>query len=115
MTIGQFQEAGIQDPGQWYSLPTAEITYTFPFPNLDVSAMLFITAYHTTGTATPVVTVVLRNSGGTTLTTRTTLDYDTGSSNNTSQLIVEVPEGSFDMRLTSNIPAFVNVRSIKIK
>jgi len=115
MTIGKFEEAGIQDPGQWYSLPTPEINYTFPFPNLDINGMLFVTAYHTTGTATPVVTVIIRNAAAAALTTKTTLDYDTGSSANVSELIIEVPEGAFDMRLQSNIPAFVNVRSIKLK
>jgi hypothetical protein len=115
MTIGKFEQAGVQDPGQWYSLPTPEINYTFPFPNLDTKAMLFVAAYHTTGTATPVVTVIIRNSAGTTLTTKTSLDYDTGSTRNVSELIIEVPEGAFDIRLQSTIPTFVNVRSLALK
>lgn len=115
MTIGQFQMPVGTGPAEWYSLPTPEILYTFPVLNFDTNAIIFISAYHAAGTATPSVTVDLLNSAGTSIKTETLKDYDTGSSRNVSELITEVPAGAVSVRLQSSIPAFVSIQPLKLK
>jgi hypothetical protein len=113
MTVGVFRQSGSVDPGEWYSIPVAEIIYNFPILNFESQSLVKFTAYHTAGTATPSVTISILTSADVILKTDTLKDYDTGSTRNPSELITEVPANSAKIRVTSNVPCFLHVQVLR--
>jgi len=110
LSIDVFKNSGITDKGEWYDIAAAEITYLFPIANLTNRSIANIRVYRKTGLSTLTLTGNFLNSANSILSTFTTVDTDTGSTANYSEIIAPVPAGATRMRLTASAPAYVFVQ-----
>jgi hypothetical protein len=111
MAINVYKRQGIQDKGEWYDLASTSISYVFPVLNLVDRALVHVKAYSKTGTNTPIITGSFSNEAGSPVGSPfTTVDTDTGSTANFSELIVAVPAGATRINLQASIACFAFVQ-----
>jgi hypothetical protein len=111
MAINVYKRQGIQDKGEWYDLASNAISYVFPVLNLVDRALVHVKAYSKTATNTPIITGSFSDESGNPVGSPfTTVDTDTGSTANFSELIVAVPVGATRINLQTTIACFAFVQ-----
>lgn len=113
MAIDIFKNSGITDKGEWYDIAAPEIFYFFRIGNISARQIAIIRCYVKTGLSTLTITGSFVNDVNDILGTFTTLDNDTGSTVNYSEVITAVPTGTTKVRLSSTSPAFVFIQPIQ--
>jgi hypothetical protein len=114
LAIDIFKNSGITDSGEWYDIAAPEIFYFFRIGNLTSRSIAIVRAYIKTGLSTLSITGSFTNDANDILGTFTTVESDTGSTVDYSEIITAIPAGATKVRLSATSPAFVFIRPIQV-
>jgi hypothetical protein len=98
----------------WYDLPIASEVYAYNIIGLGNKDLAVVKAYSKLGTTTPIISGTFINAGGSFIGTFTTVDTDTGSTANYSEVQVAVPSGTVKISMTTNSAAFASIEYLKL-
>ena len=98
----------------WYDSQLADQTSIYSIIGLGNKDLASIKVYSKTGLLTAVATGSFLSGAGAVLSGFTTVDTDTGSTVNYSEIQAVIPAGTARISFSTNIPAFVSVEYLKL-
>ena len=115
MAVSVFSSKGVMDTGEWYRVDAPEVSYRYTIANLASKDLVEVRGYAQNGLSTPIINIIFTDSSGSNIASYNTVDFDTGSSRNYSQLIVSVPVNAVGIKLgTLSSASFVFIRPFQV-